>query len=47
MTDVRQCPYCELRFTTRNELEDHIALEHPREVDDDTATGDDPRAQEP
>lgn len=37
VTDVHQCPYCELRFTSRNELDDHIALDHPRAVDDDTA----------
>ena len=34
--DVRQCPYCELRFVSRNEVEDHVALEHPARVDDDT-----------
>jgi hypothetical protein len=34
--DVRQCPYCELRFVSRNEVEDHVALEHPGRVDDDT-----------
>jgi hypothetical protein len=39
VNDVRQCPYCELRFVSRNELDDHIALEHPREVDDDTDEG--------
>ena len=33
---VHQCPYCELRFATRNEVEDHIAVDHPRAVDDDT-----------
>jgi hypothetical protein len=38
MTDVHQCPYCELRFATRNELEDHVGADHPRvrTVDDDT-----------
>ncbi|HZA78883.1 MAG TPA: hypothetical protein VE623_21105 [Acidimicrobiales bacterium] len=35
MTDVRQCPYCELRFGSRNELQDHVASDHPRELDDD------------
>ena len=38
VTDVHQCPYCELRFVSRNEVEDHIALEHPGWVDDDTET---------
>jgi hypothetical protein len=25
----RQCPYCELRFETHNEVKDHILREHP------------------
>lgn len=29
MTDVLQCPYCELRFTSRSELEQHKAFDHP------------------
>jgi hypothetical protein len=33
---VHQCPYCELRFTTRNEVEDHVATDHPGDVDDDS-----------
>jgi hypothetical protein len=41
--DVHQCPYCELRFGSRNELQDHIASDHPRELDDDT----DPRTARP
>jgi len=41
VTDVHQCPHCELRFVSRNELSDHMALEHPRAVDDDTAELDD------
>ena len=33
MAEVRQCPFCELRFTSLNELKAHIALDHPdREV---------------
>jgi hypothetical protein len=35
VADVHQCPYCELRFPSRNELEDHVALEHRREADED------------
>ncbi|MFN2526898.1 MAG: hypothetical protein ABR505_11650 [Actinomycetota bacterium] len=27
--DVLQCPFCSLRFTTRSELEQHKALDHP------------------
>ncbi|HEY3143529.1 MAG TPA: C2H2-type zinc finger protein [Acidimicrobiales bacterium] len=40
MTDVHQCPYCELRFISRNELQDHIAADHPQPADDDTLSGD-------
>jgi hypothetical protein len=29
MTEVLQCPYCALRFSTRSELEQHKALDHP------------------
>jgi hypothetical protein len=28
MSDVLQCPLCELRFSTRSELEQHQALDH-------------------
>jgi hypothetical protein len=44
VNDVRQCPYCELRFISRNEVEDHVALEHPRRIDDDTVRPPDTRA---
>jgi hypothetical protein len=27
---IRQCPQCELRFTNSNELEDHLARDHPQ-----------------
>ncbi len=27
--DVLQCPFCQLRFTTRSELEQHKAFDHP------------------
>jgi hypothetical protein len=43
VTYVHQCPYCELRFGSRNELEDHVAQDHPRDLDDDT----DPRSAHP
>ncbi|HEX8804373.1 MAG TPA: hypothetical protein VF743_09270 [Acidimicrobiales bacterium] len=36
MTDVHHCPFCELRFVSRAELEGHIAIEHPGPDDDDT-----------
>jgi hypothetical protein len=29
MSDVDQCPYCELRFARRVELKDHIEHDHP------------------
>jgi hydrogenase maturation factor HypF (carbamoyltransferase family) len=29
MSDVHQCPYCELRFTNLKELQFHIQLDHP------------------
>jgi hypothetical protein len=31
MSDVLQCPYCDLRFSTRSELEQHKAFDHTRE----------------
>jgi hypothetical protein len=41
MSDVHQCPYCELRFPNRVELSSHISFDHPgampeEEADDDT-----------
>jgi hypothetical protein len=30
MPDVLQCPYCDLRFPTRSDLEQHQAFDHPR-----------------
>jgi hypothetical protein len=33
MTDftvhVHQCPFCELRFPTVNEVRDHVVVDHP------------------
>lgn len=29
MTDVLQCPYCDLRFTSSSELDQHKAFDHP------------------
>lgn len=34
MTDVLQCPYCDLRFTTRSELEQHKSFDHPRKQEE-------------
>jgi hypothetical protein len=42
MTDVHYCPFCELRFSTRNELVDHMAEAHPQSIDDDTQMPADP-----
>ena len=29
LSDVLQCPECPLKFTTKSELEMHLALDHP------------------
>lgn len=29
MSAVHQCPFCELRFLSLNEVKDHIAVDHP------------------
>ena len=34
MSEVHQCPECELRFATKWELDDHRATDHPDEDDD-------------
>src|SRR5262245_39678719 len=36
---IRQCPHCDLRFARRNELDDHLAVDHPVPLDDDSAVG--------
>jgi hypothetical protein len=36
MTDVLQCPYCDLRFSTRSELEQHKSFDHPRAEEEET-----------
>jgi hypothetical protein len=40
MVDVHTCPFCELRFLSRVEVEYHIGSDHPGHieapVDDDT-----------
>ena len=33
---MHQCPRCELRFADKWELQDHLAAEHPGELDDDS-----------
>jgi hypothetical protein len=35
MADIHQCPRCELRFLSRNELRAHLAEAHPGAVEDD------------
>jgi hypothetical protein len=30
--ETRQCPYCDLRFLTHNEVKDHILHDHPDHV---------------
>jgi hypothetical protein len=34
MTDVLQCPHCNLRFTTRSELDQHKALDHRQQTEE-------------
>lgn len=37
MTEVHQCPFCELRFALVTELQTHIHIDHPdRKVPDRT-----------
>jgi hypothetical protein len=40
MVEVHTCPFCELRFANRVEVEHHITVDHPGHihapVDDDT-----------
>ena len=38
MTEVLHCPYCDLRFSTRSELEQHKAFDHPRREEEPPAT---------
>lgn len=38
MADMHQCHRCELRFVTRSELEDHLAVDH--------ASADEPSSQD-
>jgi hypothetical protein len=38
MTEVLQCPYCDLRFSTRSELEQHKAFDHPTREQEPRAT---------
>ena len=39
MSDVLQCPYCDLRFTSRSELEQHKSFDHPKEEEDEDPSG--------
>lgn len=34
MSEVLQCPHCALRFSTRSELEQHQAIDHPQEQEE-------------
>jgi hypothetical protein len=38
MTDILQCPYCDLRFSTRSELEQHKSFDHPQADEAETPT---------
>lgn len=46
MTEVLQCPYCDLRFSTRSELDQHKAFDHPR-AEEEVRAGVDPEPEEP
>ncbi|MGH2729102.1 MAG: C2H2-type zinc finger protein [Actinomycetota bacterium] len=37
--DVLQCPYCELRFRSESELQQHIAFDHPKEKEESDTAG--------
>jgi hypothetical protein len=37
--EAHQCPYCELRFAAKWELELHIADSHPERVDEEDSDG--------
>lgn len=39
MTDVLQCPYCDLRFTSRSELEQHKSFDHPQAEEEEQSEG--------
>lgn len=43
MTDVLQCPYCDLRFISRSELEQHKAFDHSGREDE--VAGEEPAAE--
>ena len=45
MSDVSQCPRCELRFPNRVELESHLAIDHPGAVGGDDDVDDDTQGQ--
>lgn len=34
MTDVKQCPFCELRFQAKWELTAHLEAEHPGRIEE-------------
>jgi hypothetical protein len=38
MPDVLQCPYCNLRFATRSDLQQHQAFDHPRVEEEEPPT---------
>jgi hypothetical protein len=47
MSDVLQCPYCVLRFSTQSELDQHKAFDHPDVDTGAPAAEEAPTAPEP
>jgi hypothetical protein len=39
MSDILQCPYCELKFASTADLKQHLAFDHPdHQADEDPQT---------
>ena len=47
MSDVLQCPHCALRFSTRSELEQHKAIDHPQIQEEEVPATAEPEREPP
>jgi hypothetical protein len=47
MSDVLQCPHCALRFSTRSELEQHKAIDHPQTLEEEVPASAEPEPEAP